>query len=56
MNIFLNYREKYYGIQAMDDKDVLAGYLRANNGTAIKAKLAEYKNWWSVNKEKAINL
>ncbi len=56
MNIFLDYREKYYGIKAADEKNLLAGYLNANNGTAIKAKLTEYKNWWSVNKDKAISL
>jgi hypothetical protein len=56
MNIFLDYREKYYGIKAVDEKNLLAGYLSANNGTGIKAKLTEYRNWWSVNKEKAISL
>jgi hypothetical protein len=56
MNIFLDYREKYYGIKAADEKNLLAGYLNANNGTGIKAKLKEYKDWWVVNKEKAINL
>jgi hypothetical protein len=56
MNIFLDYREKYYGIKAADEKNLIAGYLNTNNGTGIKAKLKEYKDWWVVNKEKAINL
>ena len=56
MNTFLDYREKYYGIKATDEKNLLAGYLAQNNGTGIKAKLTEYKNWWTVNKDKAINL
>jgi hypothetical protein len=56
MNIFLDYREKYYGIKAVDEKNLLAGYLNTNNGTGIKAKLKEYKDWWVVNKEKGINL
>jgi hypothetical protein len=56
MNVFLDYREKYYGIKAEDEKNFLAGYLAQNNGTGIKSKLAEYKNWWGVNKGKAINL
>ena len=56
MNIFLDYREKYYGMKAADEKNLLAGYLNTNNGTGIKAKLKEYKDWWVVNKEKAINL
>lgn len=56
MNIFLDYREKYYGIKAINEKNILASYLYSNNGTGIKAKLTEYKNWWSVNKDKAISL
>jgi hypothetical protein len=56
MNIFLDYREKYYGTKATDEKNLLAGYLNSNNGTSIKAKLAEYKNWWSIHKTDAISL
>ena len=56
MNIFLDYREMYYGMKAADEKNLLAGYLNTNNGTGVKAKLKEYKDWWVVNKEKAINL
>jgi len=56
MNIFLDYREKYYSIKAADEKNLLAGYLSANNGTGIKTKLKEYKDWWVVNKEKSISL
>jgi hypothetical protein len=56
MNIFLDYREKYYGLKAADEKNLLSSYLYNNNGTGVKAKLTEYKNWWTVNKEKAISL
>jgi hypothetical protein len=56
MNIFLDYREKYYGMKAADEKNLLVGYLNTNNGTGIKAKLDEYKKWWVVNKEKGISL
>ena len=56
ITIFLNYREKYYGLKAADEKNLLAEYLYSNNVTGIKAKLAECKNWWSVNKDKAIRL
>jgi len=56
MNIFLDYREKYYGLKAADEKNLLAGYLNSNNGTGIKTRLDEYKKWWVVNKDKAINL
>lgn len=56
MNMFLDYREKYYGLKAADEKNLLAGYLNTNNGTGIKAKLTEYKNWWSIHKSDAISL
>jgi hypothetical protein len=56
LNIFLDYREKYYGIKAANEKNLLASYLNTNNGTGIKTKLAEYKTWWTVNKEKGISL
>jgi hypothetical protein len=56
MTVFLDYREKYYEVKAADEKNLLAGYLNTNNGTGIKAKLAEYKNWWAVNRDKAIRL
>jgi hypothetical protein len=56
MNIFLDYREKYFGVKAADEKNMLAGYLNTNNGTKIKAKLDEYKSWWTANKDSAISL
>ena len=54
--VFLDYREKYYGLKAADEKKLLAGYLSSNDGTSIKNKLTEYKNWWSVHKSDAISL
>ena len=54
--IFSDYREKYYGITAKDEKSALEKYLYTKDGTAIKNKLTEYKTWWSVNKTKSINL
>ena len=56
MTVFLDYREKYYGLKAADEKNLLAGYLNTNNGTGIKAKLKEYKDWWAVNRGKPISL
>jgi hypothetical protein len=56
MNIFLDYREKYYGMAAATEKNLLAGYLSTNNGTGIRSKLAEYKTWWQANKTVAISL
>ena len=56
MKVFLDYREKYYGISAKEEKLTLWRYKQANNGTGIKNKLAEYKIWWKVNKDKSIDL
>jgi len=56
MNEFLDYREKYYGMKAADEKNLLAGYLNKSDGTNIKIKLAEYKNWWTVNTSASISL
>jgi hypothetical protein len=50
MNIFLDYREKYYGIKAMDDKNLLVGYLHKDDLASAKVKLDEYKTWWTANK------
>lgn len=54
LNIFLDNREKYYGLLAADEKKVLTGYLDSNNSAGIKAKLAEYRNWWAENRGREI--
>lgn len=56
MSVFLDYREKYYNISAKGEKELLSGYLEANDGAAIKNKLTEYKKWWAANKGRTINL
>lgn len=56
MNVFLDYREKYFGIKAADEKNLLASYLSTNNGTGIKTKLAEYESWWTAHKGDTITL
>ena len=54
--VFLNYREKYFGVKAADEGRALLGYLNAKDGTSIKSKLSSYKTWWSVNKGKSISV
>ena len=56
MVVFLNYREKYYGIVSKNDKIVLETALLQYNASAVRSKLTEYKTWWTKNKENAINL
>jgi hypothetical protein len=50
MNVFLDYREKYYGLKAADEKSTLQRYLDAKDEANIKKKLQKYKDWWSANK------
>lgn len=56
MLVFLDYRDKYFGINAKKEKTKLYEYQLNNNGAGIKAKLEEYKQWWKENKSSAIRL
>jgi hypothetical protein len=56
MFVFLDHREKYYGLTAKNEKIAVVGYLGAKNEVGIKGKLTEYKNWWNINKAKSIHL
>jgi hypothetical protein len=56
LDVFLDYREKYYGVSATKEKEVLAQYLYTKNAHAISNKLDRYKRWWSNNRGKAIAL
>jgi hypothetical protein len=50
MNVFLDYREKYYGLKAAGEKNALHGYLDAKDETNIRKKLDGYKSWLAANK------
>jgi hypothetical protein len=56
LRTFLEYREKYYGVAGRDEQIALIGFRDAQDGTAIKNKLAEYKTWWAANRTGSINL
>lgn len=56
MKVFLNYRQKYFGISATNDVTTLGTALRANDGTTIKNKHSEYKLWWNAHKGTSISL
>lgn len=56
MNVFLDYREKYYGVAKLDEKSAVWGLLEEKDGTGIKNKVVGYKNWWQLNKSRRINL
>jgi hypothetical protein len=54
--VFLNYREKYYGISAKADLLSFGTYKTNNDLASIQTKLTEYKTWWSANKGMSITL
>jgi len=56
IGVFLNYRQKYYGVSAKDDLAAIDGYMDNNDLTSIQTKLTEYKTWWNANKGKGISL
>ena len=62
MNIFLDYREKYFNkyillrIKASAEKGLLYNLQSQGNTTALKEKLEEYKKWWGDNKNNALHL
>jgi hypothetical protein len=56
MNSFLDYREKYFGIVAKDDKLLLLTALSKKDDASIKTKLAEYKTWWNEHKNDSITV
>jgi hypothetical protein len=56
LNIFIQYRQKYYGVSSETDQEALLNYKQAKDLTSIQTKLTEYKTWWSANKGKRITL
>ena len=56
MEVFLNYRQKYYGVAAQADINLLAGYKQNNDLASIQTKLTEYKTWWAKHKGKNIKI
>lgn len=56
MVIFLDYREKYFSVNAKNEKIALETMLLQNNIIAIQAKLTEFKTWWSEHKGNSIML
>ncbi|MBU0673442.1 MAG: hypothetical protein KJ950_02210 [Proteobacteria bacterium] len=56
IEVFLNYREKNFGINADLEKESLYTLISNQNLQGMKDKLAEYKAWWANNKTGSINL
>ena len=56
MKVFLNYRQKYFGVAVDADLKLLAGYQQNKDIAAIQTKLSQYKGWWSSNKARSISL
>ena len=56
MGVFINYRQKYFGVAAEADLKLLSGYQQNKDIASIQTKLSEYKGWWSTNKARSISL
>jgi hypothetical protein len=56
MGVFLNYRQKYYGISAKSDLEALFSYKQNKDVASIQKKLTEYKTWWAKHKDRSISL
>ena len=56
MVVFLNYRQKYFGVALTDEVAALETAFFQNNATALQAKLTEYKAWWASHKSNSITL
>ena len=53
---FLDYRQRYFGMNADQEKMDLIAAKRVNGDVAIKAKLTQYKQWWDGHKGDSITL
>jgi hypothetical protein len=53
---FLDYRQRYFGMNADQEKMDLIAAKRSNDDVAIKAKLTQYKQWWDGHKGDSITL
>ena len=53
---FLDYRQRYFGMNADQEKMDLIAAKRSNDDVAIKAKLTQYKQWWEGHKGDSITL
>lgn len=56
VGVFLNYRQKYYGVSAKSDLEALFGYKQKTDIASIQKKLTEYKVWWAKHKDERISL
>jgi len=56
MLVFLDYREKYYGVKAADEKTLLEEYLYDDKQASLIDRLTDYKTWWEANKSVEIAL
>jgi hypothetical protein len=56
MDVFLKYRQKYFGISYEKEDRTLDIYQENNDLASINKKLTEYKNWWAKHKDKRISL
>ena len=56
LEVFVNYREKYFKVDGKADREALSSYVYTKNHTALKAKYEDLQKWWQDNKDKDITL
>ena len=52
---FGGYRDQYFGKRPPSDDSQIDEYVEELKGTEIKAKLREYRKWWSENSTKGLS-
>jgi len=56
MSVFLDYREKYFGLSSKNEKRLIQNFLSKRDDVSIRTKLQEYKDWWISNNGNSITL
>ena len=52
----LDYRDRYFGVKAKDEKIALDGFLQKNDKVEIEENLDKYIKSWKKNKKKSIRM
>ncbi len=56
LEVFIHYRQKYYGVSADTELKALRSYKMDSDLPGLQTKLTQYKTWWNANKGKSISL
>jgi len=56
MDVFLEYREKYYGIRSLEEQRLLAGLQEESDDNRLFGRLKDYRKWWSKAKDRPLKI